>query len=196
MFSERFEPRSHFKSRSSLSVRVKVVLNRTVVVDSDWRFDNLRGSHLLRVKVSCIASVDGVIFWLLNWLERRRSEILESVPSVFAFQLVWIIESFYYPCFFALQSVRIYGSFAAKTFTRTKTIPPAMQAINMALTFSIVLFFNYICFNNKCIYVLPFTCSVKNKRHILDIIQRIWNHLFLPCYIITSLVKHFLHKIH
>ena len=26
--------------------RVNVVLNRTVVVDSDWRFDNLCGSHL------------------------------------------------------------------------------------------------------------------------------------------------------
>ena len=32
---ERFEPRSHFKSRLSLIVRVNVVLNRTVVVDSD-----------------------------------------------------------------------------------------------------------------------------------------------------------------
>ena len=42
---ERFEPRSHFK-RLSLIVRVNVVLNRTVVVDSDWRFDNLCGSHL------------------------------------------------------------------------------------------------------------------------------------------------------
>ena len=30
----------------SLIVRVNVVLNRTVVVDSDWRFDNLCGSHL------------------------------------------------------------------------------------------------------------------------------------------------------
>ena len=40
------EPRSHFKSRLSLIVRVNVVLNRTVVVDSDWRFDNLAGSHL------------------------------------------------------------------------------------------------------------------------------------------------------
>ena len=29
-------------------VRVNVVLNRTVVVDSDWRFDNLRGSQLQR----------------------------------------------------------------------------------------------------------------------------------------------------
>ena len=42
---ERFEPRSHFK-RLSLIVRVNVVLNRTVFVDSDWRFDNLCGSHL------------------------------------------------------------------------------------------------------------------------------------------------------
>ena len=43
---KRFEARSHFKSRLSLIVRVNVVLNRTVVVDSDWRFDNLCGSHL------------------------------------------------------------------------------------------------------------------------------------------------------
>ena len=34
-FCERFEPRCHFKSRLSLIVRVNVVLNRTVVVDSD-----------------------------------------------------------------------------------------------------------------------------------------------------------------
>ena len=32
---ERFEPRSHFTSRLSLIVRVNVVLNRTVAVDSD-----------------------------------------------------------------------------------------------------------------------------------------------------------------
>ena len=34
-YCERFEQRSHFKSRLSLIVRVNVVLNRTVVVDSD-----------------------------------------------------------------------------------------------------------------------------------------------------------------
>ena len=45
-YCERFEPRSHFKSRLSLIIRVNIVLNRTVVVDSDWRFDNLCGSHL------------------------------------------------------------------------------------------------------------------------------------------------------
>ena len=43
---ERFEPRSHFKSRLSLIAWVNVVLNRTVVVHSDWSFNNLCGSHL------------------------------------------------------------------------------------------------------------------------------------------------------
>ena len=45
---ERIEPRSHFKSRFSLIVRVNAVLNRNVVFDNDWRFDNLCGSHLQR----------------------------------------------------------------------------------------------------------------------------------------------------
>ena len=45
-YCESFEPRSHLKSRLSLIVRVNVLLNRTVVVDSDWRFDNLCVSHL------------------------------------------------------------------------------------------------------------------------------------------------------
>ena len=34
-YGERFEPRSHFKSRLCFILRVNVVLNRTVVVDSD-----------------------------------------------------------------------------------------------------------------------------------------------------------------
>ena len=34
------------------------VLNRTVVVGSDWRLDNL----IFRVKASCITSVDGIKF--------------------------------------------------------------------------------------------------------------------------------------
>ena len=45
-FCESFEPRGHFLSRLSMIVGVNVVLNRTVLVDSDWRFDNLSGSHL------------------------------------------------------------------------------------------------------------------------------------------------------
>ena len=52
---ERFEPRSHFK-RLSLIVRVNVVLNRTVVVDCDWRFDNLCGSHLQSQSELCHVS--------------------------------------------------------------------------------------------------------------------------------------------
>jgi len=34
-FCKRFQPRSHFINRLSMIVRVNVVLNRTVVVDSD-----------------------------------------------------------------------------------------------------------------------------------------------------------------
>ena len=37
----------YFKSRLSLIIRVNIVLNRTVVVDSDWCSDNLCGSQLL-----------------------------------------------------------------------------------------------------------------------------------------------------
>ena len=50
---ERFEATSHFKSRLSLIVRVNVVLNRTVVVDSDRRLDNMCGSHLQSQREDC-----------------------------------------------------------------------------------------------------------------------------------------------
>ena len=42
-------------SRLSMIVRVNVVLNRTVVVDSDYRFDNLCGSHL---QISLVDSIN------------------------------------------------------------------------------------------------------------------------------------------
>ena len=44
------------QSRLSLIVRVNIVLNRTVVVDSDWRFDNLCGSHLQSQSELCHVS--------------------------------------------------------------------------------------------------------------------------------------------
>ena len=43
----------------SVIVRVSIVLKRTVVVDNDWRFDNLSGSHL-QSHVNCGSSVDGI----------------------------------------------------------------------------------------------------------------------------------------
>ena len=52
--------RSHFKSRLILIVRVNVVLNRTVVVDSA-DVSTTCAEVILRVKVSCITSVDGII---------------------------------------------------------------------------------------------------------------------------------------
>ena len=47
-------------TRLSLIVRVNVVLNRTVVVDwSDWRYDNLCGSHLqMTLKMSTAQVVE------------------------------------------------------------------------------------------------------------------------------------------
>ena len=41
-------------SRLSLIVPINVLLNRTVVVDSDLRFDNLCGSHLQSQRVTLI----------------------------------------------------------------------------------------------------------------------------------------------
>ena len=53
------------KSRLSLIVRVNVVLNRTVVVDSDLRFDNLCGSHLQSQSELYHVSRWYYILWLL-----------------------------------------------------------------------------------------------------------------------------------
>ena len=57
-------------SLSSVIVRVSVVLKRTVG-DSDWRFDNLCGSHL-QSQSNIVSSVDGIYVsgywqtWLVN----------------------------------------------------------------------------------------------------------------------------------
>ena len=69
-FCERFEPRSHFISRLSMIDWVNVVLNKTIVNDSDWRFDNLCGSYLQSQSefYVCMLWVDGIKLWLLTWL--------------------------------------------------------------------------------------------------------------------------------
>ena len=59
-----------FKSRLSSIVRVNVVLNRTVVVDSDWRFDNLR----LRA--------DEIKLWLTPSAKQRRNSC-SGLPAVY-----------------------------------------------------------------------------------------------------------------
>ena len=52
---ERCESRGHFISRLRMIVRVNIVMNRTVV-DSDWSFDNLCGSHLQSQSESYLVS--------------------------------------------------------------------------------------------------------------------------------------------
>ena len=55
--------------RLSLIVRVNVVLNRTVVVVAVvvTDFSTTCAVVIVRVTVSCITSVDGIILWLLIW---------------------------------------------------------------------------------------------------------------------------------
>ena len=82
------------ESRLSLIVRVHVVLNMTVVVDSDWRFDNLCASHLQSQSelVSRQLMVLHSGFWLINnqsiipsgyWLINYQS----IIPSTDVIQL-------------------------------------------------------------------------------------------------------------
>ena len=52
-------------------VRVNVVLNRTVV-DSDWCFDNLWGSHL----------------WLYSWLQQRLSKVSHCKHGTTLIQII------------------------------------------------------------------------------------------------------------
>ena len=55
------QPRSHFKSRLSLIVRVNVVLNRTVVVDSDHTYIKHDTSN---VSVDFLYSMSKAVFFL------------------------------------------------------------------------------------------------------------------------------------
>ena len=83
-FCERFEPRSHFLSRLSMIVWVNVVLNRTVVVvDSDWRFDNLSSSHLQSQSELYHASwwYWHNSLWLWRWLYRIPHRLLKQQQS-------------------------------------------------------------------------------------------------------------------
>ena len=71
---------SSLKNRLSLIVRVNVVLNRTVVVDSDWRFDNLCGSHLQSQTLKMTTAQDYVhpddqtqpTFWIIMIIKKNK----------------------------------------------------------------------------------------------------------------------------
>ena len=63
---------SLFKRRLSLIVRVNIALNRrTAVVDTDWHFDNLCGSHLQSQSELYHVSWWYYILWLLIWLVNK-----------------------------------------------------------------------------------------------------------------------------
>ena len=62
-YCERFEPRSHFKGRLSLIVRVNVVLNSTVVVDSD---SQSRTTVLFRTTLTWTIKLN-LLLLLIGW---------------------------------------------------------------------------------------------------------------------------------
>ena len=66
-----FEPRSHFKSRLSLIVRVNVVLNRTVAVTD---VSTTCAVVIFGDKVSCITSVDGIITLVVDLIDQLRRD--------------------------------------------------------------------------------------------------------------------------
>ena len=77
----------NFLSLSSVIVRVSVLLKRTVG-DSDWRFDNLSGSHL-QSQSNIVSSVDTmtiqyytILLWLWRWLPLRLSKLQSLSPRV------------------------------------------------------------------------------------------------------------------
>ena len=107
---ERFEPRSHFQSRLSLIVRVNVVLNRTV--DSDWRFDNLCGSHLQShseddYRTGCqdyvhpddqtqpTFNLDLLSFFYLARIILRHSSFSLSKEKMFVFPVLALLSNWY-----------------------------------------------------------------------------------------------------
>ena len=61
----------------------------TVVVDSDWRFDNLCGSHLQRQNELYHLSWYGIILWLLIWLVNYVAMLLvvcQLSPDVIGYE--------------------------------------------------------------------------------------------------------------
>ena len=64
--------------RRSMIVRVIIVLNWTVFVDSDWRFDNLCGSHL-HWSQGELYHVSSMLLLLIKWLLGRN--LSQFIPS-------------------------------------------------------------------------------------------------------------------
>ena len=75
--------RYNFLSRLSMSVRVNVVLNRTVVADSDWRFHKPRAQYSFSESTNILKNHIISVDWdQKNWLPLRFTLLsLTSMPS-------------------------------------------------------------------------------------------------------------------
>ena len=121
---ERFEPRTHFKSTLCLIVRVNVILNSTVVVDIDWRFDNLCGGHLqsqsglYNVSWWYYTLVIDLIGQLVKWERSMASRWLTFRRSVIIYLFICLLFNHLYQdplqCTCKIAGLSLEGLFEAK----------------------------------------------------------------------------------
>ena len=132
-FCERFEPRSHFLSRLSMIVWVNVVLNRTVVVvDSDWRFDNLSSSHLQSQSELYHASwwYWHNSLWLWRWL--HAAQVVETTTVLFRSMFTWtIILNLPTSCFYCQYDLMFAGPKIPKPYRENNVWPMKPLWINV-----------------------------------------------------------------
>ena len=102
---ERFEPRSHFKSRLSLMVRVNVVLNRTVVVDSDGR-----SNSTLRTESPSI---------FLDKLGKIEATLPAGIKLNLLLKILYVMKYFFPIIWIKTEPIKKLSNF---DFQRTKTL--------------------------------------------------------------------------
>ena len=87
-----FEPRS-LSRLCGLIVWVRVVLRRTVVGDTDRRFDNLSGSHH-QSHVNCVSSLfdeNLAIVTLFKEKEEERQQFVDVFPNVICHEYMLLL---------------------------------------------------------------------------------------------------------
>ena len=111
--------RFYFKStgRLSLIVRVNAVLNRTVVVDSDWHFDNLCVSHLQSRSELYHVSWWYYFVWTAAKLSQQNRMMSCLILTLWSklYLMVYVSEASDFECH--KNSVRVWLPFLATLFS-------------------------------------------------------------------------------
>ena len=129
-FCERFEPRSHFLSRLSMIVRVNVVLNRNVVVDSD--ISTTWAVVIFRVKVSCITPVDGIDTTHFDCEDDYTTQVVETTTVLFGTIFTQtIILNLLMACFYCQYDLMLAGPKIPKPYWENNVWPMKPFWINV-----------------------------------------------------------------